>query len=53
MVLTTFWAICEAVLQGDVEAAEFADMTVEEYVSYGSSVPRAVFSNVVPGLHCC
>ena len=35
MVLATFWAICEAVLQGDLAAAEFADITVEEYASYG------------------
>jgi len=41
MVLTTFWAICEAVLQGDVQAAEFADMTLEEYVSYGTAESTA------------
>ncbi|CAE7560339.1 CLIP1, partial [Symbiodinium necroappetens] len=43
MVLATFWAICEAVSQGDVQAAEFADMTVEEYVSYGAAEARADF----------
>ena len=42
MLLPTFWAICEAVSQGDVQAAEFADMTVEEYVSYGSDDQHAV-----------
>ena len=47
MVLTTFWAICEAVLQGDVQAAEFADMTLEEYVSYGTAAPTADFSKLV------
>ncbi|CAE7227278.1 CLIP1 [Symbiodinium microadriaticum] len=41
MVLATFWAICEAVSQGDVQAAEFADMTVEEYVSYGTAESSA------------
>ena len=45
MVLATFWAICEAVSQGDVQAAEFADMTVEEYVSYGTAEARADFRN--------
>jgi len=35
MALPTFWAICEAVVQGDAHAAEFADMTVEDYASHG------------------
>eukprot|EP00435_Cladocopium_sp_Y103_P014547 s1488_g3.t1 len=32
MRLPTFWAICEAVAQGDERAAEFADMSLEEYL---------------------
>ncbi|CAJ1404901.1 unnamed protein product [Effrenium voratum] len=32
MHLPTFWAICEAVAQGDAAAAEFADMSIEEYL---------------------
>jgi len=32
MRLPTFWAICEAVAQGDARAAEFADMSLEEYL---------------------
>ena len=36
MMLPTFWAICEAVLDGDAHAAEFAGMAEEEYRSYSS-----------------
>jgi len=32
MRLPTFWAICEAVAQGDDRAAEFADLSLEEYL---------------------
>lgn len=32
MRLPTFWAICEAVAQGDERCAEFADMSLEEYL---------------------
>lgn len=35
MAISTFWAICEAVEQGDELAADFADIPVEEYASYG------------------
>jgi len=42
MAISTFWAICEAVEQGEEQAADFADIPVEEYASYGSqATPQA------------
>ena len=37
MVLSTFLAICEAVLLGDAHAAEFAAVSAEEYMACSSS----------------
>ena len=41
MLLSTFWAICEAVLKGDVWAAEFAGLAEEEYRDCSRLIPIA------------